>query len=237
VSKHGDEDFSMVFPSVYEPTTDQQRLMTDLTLDSAVELERQLDEAGGVPLGSELLRIQLEGRRNQEITVVDIRPKIIARAAPLDGTLFEAGSEGVATTRVGIDFDERAPLPREVPEDDGSFDAPETWGDPYFENFTIKLEDKASEDILIGIIATRYYIEFDLVLPYTLGGATQTRIINNDGRHFRISGANCISDTLMKYRRGFINGYGGGWGLKPVPNPSRIRNEGCIEIRKRRQGA
>ena len=83
----------MVFPGIYEPTADQQQMMTAENLDaeSAAELERAFDEAGAASLGTELLHLQVEGRRNQQVTIVDIRPNIIRRSTTMDGTFESQG--------------------------------------------------------------------------------------------------------------------------------------------------
>lgn len=231
VSKHYDESYSMIFADLHEATAEQQRMMTgeNLTAESVVQLEREFDEAGGVPLEGELLRLQVEGRRNQQVTIVDIRPRILERAAPLSGTAFLIPSEGVATTRLGFDLDARVPEAREVPE--LFFDQVDKWGGRYFENFTINLKDQASETLVVGLRAEHFYVEFDLVFTYTLGGVTKTQTLDNDGRHFRITGPNCVQGTAFtSYRRGFANGAAGGWGVAAVRDPARIANDNCTRF-------
>jgi hypothetical protein len=106
VSKHNDEAFSMVFAGLYEPTPDQKERMRgeNLNGESAATVERAFDEAGAVSLGIELLQLQVEGRRNQPVTIVDIRPKIIRRTIPLAGTLIDIPSEGELATRMGLNL-------------------------------------------------------------------------------------------------------------------------------------
>jgi hypothetical protein len=231
VSTHDDEAFSMAFEGDYEPTPDQKQLMTaeNLNAESAAAVERQFDEAGGASVGGELLQLQVEGRRNQQVTIVDIRPRIIKRTIPLAGTLIDIPSEGQLATRMGLNLDERLPVPREVPEDI-FFDEVDKWGGKYFEKFTINLKDQGSETLLIGLFTLRHYIEFDLVFTYTLGGVSKTQTVDNNGRHFRITAPNCIEGTpLMSYRRAFANAASGVWGVGPVANPARIQNDMCVK--------
>jgi hypothetical protein len=231
VSKHNDEAFSMVFAGLYEPTPDQKERMRgeNLNGESAATVERAFDEAGAVSLGIELLQLQVEGRRNQPVTIVDIRPEIIRRTIPLAGTLIDIPSEGELATRMGLNLDEQFPLPREVPEN-VFFDAVDDWGGRYFEKYTIDLKDQAPQTLLIGLFTLRHYVEFDLVITYTLGGETKRETVNANGRHFQITAPNCIKGTsLMSYRRAFANGAIEPWGVGPVANPTRIQNDNCAK--------
>jgi hypothetical protein len=230
VSTHHDEAFSMVFPGDYEPTPDQKQQLTEnLTKETAAAAEQEFDKDGAASLGQELLQLQVEGRRNQQVTIVDIHPKIIKRTSPLAGTLIDIPSEGELATRMGINFDERVPMPREVPED-GFFDDVDTWSGRYFEKFTINLNDRGSETLLIGLITLHHYIEFDLVFTYTLGGASRTETVDNNGQHFRITAPNCIEGTsFMSYRHAFANSANGRWGVGPVANPARVEDQRCAK--------
>ena len=117
-------------------------------------------------------------------------------------------------------------MAREVPEE--SFDQVDRWGARYFEGFTINLKDQASETLVIGLRTERVYAEFDLLFTYTLGGETKTQTLDNDGRHFRITGPNCVAGTaFMSYQRGFANGAAGNWGVASVKDPARIPNDYC----------
>jgi hypothetical protein len=227
VSTHHDESFSMVFPGDYEPTPDQkQQLADNLSPETAAAAERDFDKAGAASLGEELLQLQVEGRRNQQVTIVDIRPKIVKRTSPLAGTLFRIPSEGALATRMGINFDEKIPTPREVPED--GFSAVDTWGGRYFEKFTINLKDRGSETLLIGLSTLHHYVEFDLVFTYTLGGVSSTETVDNNGQHFRITAPNCIKETsFMSYGHAFANSANGVWGVGPVANPARVEDPLC----------
>ncbi len=58
--------------------------------------------------------------------------------------------------------------------------------------------------------------------------ATKTQTLDNDGRHLRITGPNCVAGTAsMSYQRGFANGAAGDWGVAPVKDPARIPNDYC----------
>ena len=58
--------------------------------------------------------------------------------------------------------------------------------------------------------------------------ATKTQTLDNDGRHLRITGPNCVAGTaFMSYERGFANGAAGDWGVAPVKDPARIPNDYC----------
>jgi hypothetical protein len=79
-------------------------------------LTDQLRAAGSVDLSDLTLRVTLEGRSNQDVRILGIRP-VVERTAPLDGTLFFAPSqEGEPSMNMIVDLDDPMPVLRKADE-------------------------------------------------------------------------------------------------------------------------
>jgi hypothetical protein len=158
------------------------------------------------------LRVLLEGRSNQEIHVVDIRPVDLRRTAPLDGTLFFVPpQEGAASIVLLLNMDERVPVATGV-------DRVDEWGPvpdgPFFESNSIRLADREQDILVIRVSATREAVQFRLQADYLLGDDLKSTVIDDDGKPFALTPLNCVRRGIASYRRGYEFG-------APKPRPEK----------------
>jgi hypothetical protein len=108
-------------------------------------LTDQLRAAGSVDLSDLTLRVTLEGRSNQDVRILGIRP-VVERTTPLDGTLFFAPSqEGEPSMNMIVDLDDPMPVLRKADENG-------TPGRPYFDNNSIRLPDHEQDVLVIRVM-------------------------------------------------------------------------------------
>jgi hypothetical protein len=187
-----DQGYTMAFPGTYRPTSQQQGNITNFEGNSLEAFAAQLRGAGGADLGKLSIRALLEGRRNQEIRVVDIHPVNIKREPPFGGTLFYIPpQEGAPTLQMVFDMDERFPHAREFTMD-GDTIVP---GSPFFSKTTISLPDHAQDVLLIRAITKKQAISFDLQVTYFVGGEQREAIFNDNGNPFRVTTEHCDAST------------------------------------------
>jgi hypothetical protein len=156
---------------------------------TAEKLDADLRAHGGVDVRKLSLRVVLEGRRNQEIRILDIRPVGVRRTAPANGTLFYLPPQGsTPTMKMIVDFDDPLPVLRTAVIGQGD----ELVGtDPFFEEKTIRLRDRERDVILLRATAERYSVAFKLEVDYLIGATRKRLVIDDGGRPFRVTGMNC----------------------------------------------
>lgn len=176
--------------------------------------------AGGVNAEKLTLRVVLEGRRNQQIRILDIRPVVVEQTPPLSGTLFNAGPQGgEPTLRMIIDFDRPNSVVREVLPESAPLDP--KGGRPFFDNTTISLRDREQQVLLIRTTVTRYHVAFKLQIDYRIGDESKIMEIADHGRPFRVTGINPGPEPhTLSYERAFE--LQGDFSLCPVADPHRI---------------
>jgi hypothetical protein len=184
-----DQGYSVAFPGRYRPTASQQRLMSRLDGVTAPRLAAQLRARGGVDVRALTLRIVLEGRSNQAVTILDMRPVAVARTVPVGGTLFSVPPQaGAPTMKMIVDLDKPLPVLRTVVLKHG-------WqpvgGRPFFEDITIRLRDRERDVLLVRAVADRYSVAFKLEVDYLVGAKRKTAVIDDRGRPFRVTGLRC----------------------------------------------
>jgi hypothetical protein len=117
-----DQGYSMAFANQFTPTPSERPLMRSPSYENRDRLSLDLRRRGGFDVERLTLRVVLEGRSNQEIRVVDIRPKDVRRTPPVAGTLFFMPPQaGAASIELLLNFDDSVPAMRTVK----GFDA---WG-------------------------------------------------------------------------------------------------------------
>jgi hypothetical protein len=184
------------------------------------EFLRLARAAGGVNAEKLTLRVVLEGRRNRQIRILDIRPVVVEQTPPLSGTLFNVGTQGgEPTLRMIIDFDRPNPVVRDVLPESDPLD-PKS-GRPFFDNVTISLRDREQQVLLIRAIVRRYYAAFKLQIDYRIGDESKIMEITDHGQPFRVTGLNPGPEPhTLSYKRVFE--LQGNFSLCPVADPYRI---------------
>ncbi|HEU5159083.1 MAG TPA: hypothetical protein VFU43_18955 [Streptosporangiaceae bacterium] len=188
-----DEGRPKVVPGDYQPPEDLRQMMSvpEGVVDERVHL--RLLDAGAAFLHKLTVRLILEGRRSQGIRILGIRPVILQRTEPLDGTLFGFWSQGEEPALDMIaDVDEHNPIAREM-------NAEYQPAAPYFERHTIWLADRKQQTVVFRTMTSRHYVVFRLQIDYLLGTQRKRQLIGNGGRPFRITGLHCAG------RKGFVS--------------------------------
>jgi len=154
------------------------------------------EHAQGVQVGAMLIRLILEGNRNQLVRILDIQPVQLKREAPLGGVLLDMYPQGGdGDIQMGFDLDKLAPQAVVV-----------TGGDDltnqfYFSSHTISLKNGEQVVLMIQAISACYDASFDLAVNYKIGtGATMTDVISNSSRPFEVTG---LRENVESYRQVF----------------------------------
>jgi hypothetical protein len=225
-----DQGFSVAFPGAYRPSPGEARLASRLDGNTAPQLDARLRAHGAVDLRKLSLRIALEGRSNEELRILDIRPVDVVRTAPVAGTLFYIPpQEGAATLRMIVNLDDPLPVVRTAVIGSGD----ELVGTrPFFEENTIRLRDRERDVILLRATAERYSVRFKLEVEYLIGAKRKHAVIDDDGRPFRVTGMNCTAEPgIASYANAYELGNDpqGLLRLVEAPDPSRLsmRYSGC----------
>jgi hypothetical protein len=154
-----------------------------------------LRAAGGINLETLTIQLVLEGRRNEEIRILDIQPVIVARTAPLDGTLFFLPPQGgVPTLQMVANLDSPIPVIDTV----GSNNKPTH--EPYFDSYSISLHDAEQQTLTIRATTERFNVAFTLRVRYAIGGHRETETITDNGHPFRVSAPHCVGAGIASYQ-------------------------------------
>lgn len=196
-----DEAYELVLPEDVELTRKQKKYLSSWSLDHQDQggygldtLVGELREVGGANPQELMLRLTLEGRRNQPIRVDDVRPVNIRRRAPLRGTLLFIPPQGPGQTiKMMFDFDEVEPRARTAV-DKGGVHTP---GGLFFEDKTLSLTDGEEDALLIKSVATRSAVSFDVRVDYRIGDEAKHLVIDNNGHPFALTPMNCTDRTSL----------------------------------------
>lgn len=200
---HGDDQgYSMAMPNPYTPTSTQQELLRNTNADKATEFARQLRAAGGADLDVLTLRLLLEGRRNQEIRIVDIAPVNIKKERPFAGALFYLPPQaGAPNLQLMFNMDESFPQAREpVFDQSRNKSVP---GGLVFTKTSIALPDTRQELVIGRFVTERSSISFALRLTYLIGGEQRAMTIDNQGRPFLVTARSCDPSRRSIYARAY----------------------------------
>jgi hypothetical protein len=209
-----DQGYTMVLPNRYQPTSHQQDIVSKFLGNELEALTAQLRMAGGADLGKLSIRVLLEGRRNQEIRVVDIYPVNIKREPRFSGTIFHMPPQaGGPNSQMIFDMDERFPRAREFAWK-GETIVP---GDLFFRKTTISLPDRAQDVLVIRATAKKQSISFDLQVTYFVGGEQRQVVFNDNGKPFQVTATHCDAATHFA---SYVNAYELGKPYSPT-NDSR----------------
>jgi hypothetical protein len=207
----GDQGHSMVAAGDHPPTKEERAAIGSFNWEGNEQISAALRRRGWFELEQLTLRVALQGRSNQEVRIVDIRPTQIERTPPLGGTLYFMPPQAVGEViQLLLNMDEPQPVMRAVQDVDEWGPVP---GQPYFETTTVSLADREREVAVIRASAQRAAVRFKLKLDYLLGGELKSIVIDDAGQPFRISPLNCVRRGVASYRR--VHEWGG-----PVARPS-----------------
>lgn len=218
VTEVNDDGFySMAFAGRWDPAPDDP-IRSQVDSDAALRLVRQERAAGAVPVPYLRVRLILEGRRNQQIQITDLGVTGSRIGPPARGTLVGLSEEG-GTDNEEIIFDLGDAIPIAVDAKAGA-DAADRG---YFRRRSVSLTDREQVVMLARFTARRNTsAQFDLRLDYTIGGQARQQLVDNDGRHFRVSAPSCASRHLDYDHAYLMTETTNGLGLLAAPDPHHV---------------
>jgi hypothetical protein len=154
-------------------------------IDGCDSLFAAADGIGAARVGVSIKTLVVEGSTHRDVTMVDLRPEILARKPPMRGAFVGCQSAGgVAPIGLSFDFDERLPVARQA---NG---ASAEWGEPYFGNGNvIVLRQGEVQPIQVRGTSTHDYVAWNLVADLLVDGEREELTIDDEGRPFQITGA------------------------------------------------
>jgi hypothetical protein len=188
-----DEGRSAVTQNEFRPSVAQVRMLARPNSATTAGFTGLLRSIGAVNLDTVTVRVTLTGHRNQQINIEDIRPLIVARSAPLSGSLLCVPSQGGAPTmNMLFDMDRPLPVAHDVKfgNDDGTDsggNSREGIGPPFFGQRTITLQDNEQQVLLIRTVTRQHYVAFRLEATYMLGSQKKKAVIDDHGKPFQVS--------------------------------------------------
>jgi len=168
-----------------------------MTVTPAVMME-QIIAAGGADLGRLRLLMVLEGRSAQGLRVTDIRPVNVNRSAPPGGTRIYINDEGgpERTDALAFDLDKRTLVAQRLTKNEPA--------GRFFEGVTIPLPDREQVALILQFDLTKYeLVTFDLQVTYLIGAEQRTKVFNDKGRPFAITGENCTAKNRFEYKSAY----------------------------------
>lgn len=164
-------------------------------IDGCESLLATAKKAGAARVGTSISDLLIEGGTDRDVTIVDLRAKIVDRRAPMHGAEFHCESAGaVAGIGVSFDFDEPQPVARLVSDDADD-------GTPYFaKGDVIVLKQGEIQPIQITATASRdEYVAWDLEVDLVVDGASETITIDEGGEPFQITPGQPNADFKRYY--------------------------------------
>jgi hypothetical protein len=166
-------------------------------------IKRDVRTTGAASLQHQLIRLHLEGPKEGEVTVTDIRPVIRTKQAPLNGSLVWAPPQGEEnSSEVLLELDDAFPVVQASAYDQSHRQRVPTG--PFFPANTIKLSDGETHEVIITAETAEYSYEYELAVIYQSGAEIKQVIVNDAGRTFRVSGMSCSGAHIASYRSAYV---------------------------------
>ncbi|MFI7598302.1 hypothetical protein [Actinoplanes sp. NPDC049681] len=145
-------------------------------------------DAGGFALGGAVLSLEVEGKRNQEVTIFGVHVDRHAVKYPL-GAAILVYNQGGDTKQMHIDLDKPVPTPV-------TMDVNGPTKELFFRAHRIGLTSGKKETLDIELVTARSAYEFTLALDYEVGGKKYTQVIDRGGQPFRVAPAPCVGQNF-----------------------------------------
>jgi hypothetical protein len=139
--------------------------------------------SGAVDVRQSIHDVLLEGRTFRDVTIVDLRAKILKRGPALRGASISCASAGsMDSIGVVFDLDEPSPVARKI-------DPQLVPGRPYFKRGNvISLTQKEIQPLQVVAQIGSGYVEWEIRADTVIDGKERTVTINNHGKPFRLTG-------------------------------------------------
>ena len=171
------------------------RLGKARTCDSLFQAAKR---AGAVDVGRSIDDLVLEGRSHRDVTITDMRARILRREPVLAGARISCQSAGaIDAIGIGFNFDEPTPVARTIKDFESR-----RLGRPYFERGkVVSLKRTEIQPFEVVSFASRDYIEWELEADAVIDGHERRITIRNHGGPFRISGGPQPGEPGPRYAR------------------------------------
>jgi len=144
--------------------------------------------AGGIPQGDLMVTFTVQGKSQAQVTLVDLRVRVVNRRAAVAGVLFqEQGAGGGAFRAVFANLDSNPP--KLTPYFEDAFipdDAPAFERKPMTFPYKVSISD--AETFVVEGRADKCDCDWVIELSWAAEGKTGTVTIDDDGKPFRVSG-------------------------------------------------
>lgn len=172
----GRSDFSYVLPQLMVLTSGQLDSLNHLTPDNP-QYDQWFTSRGGVLPSPAVLKLVVEGNRPHPVLIVDMGISDHC-TQPLNGTLFENGSNGGSVGDLGVRFD--LDLTRPVPVNGIA-------GGSYFAAHSYSLQ-KGEQAVFQIVSSSTRYCQYRITLTVVDGTRTLTETVSDDGQPFKVTG-------------------------------------------------
>jgi hypothetical protein len=170
----------------------------------------------GIDYGEMKLKLVLEGRRAEEVRIIDILPELVERKEPAQGTFFDVPPQGV-------DDDFKLYLDLDSPNLSLLTADPEP-GRPFFESKTISLKDREQVVLQIHVVAGTHYYSYRFKIIYFIGTEKREQIVGNGDAPFEITGPRCTPDRkAVSYKA--VYALQEDFSVKPTSHPERYESK------------
>ena len=172
----GSDGFSVAAKS---PAGMESKLRRATSCDSLFVAAKR---AGAVDVHQSIHDVLLEGRTFRDVTIVDMRAKVLTREPALRGAAITCASAG-AIESIGVMFnlDDETPRARKI----RSGLQP---GEPYFRRGNaISLTSDEVQPVQVVAQISRGYVEWEIEAEVIIDGDRRTITINNSGKPFRLT--------------------------------------------------
>jgi hypothetical protein len=215
----GDEGIPLptVVPGDFQPSAKLLRALSRPGSFGTQAIRSQVLALNGVNTRQIYIRVRLQGNRNEQIQILNVKLAYLHRGVPLNGVLFDVGPQG-ETNNIQMDFNLDQPLPHALVMREGMVPSTE----PFFEAHSITLLKDEHAVLIIQANTLCYSASFMLAIKYTVGqGPIKTEIISDHGKSFRVTGYRW-KNNFMSYRK--ILSLQGNFSVAP-PTPAEFAQE------------
>ena len=137
-------------------------------------------------------KLILEGRRNIEIRLIDIRAVILKRSERLGegASVLTPGPQGQEESlELGFDLDGSTFSAKAIVDPASIFDDVGFFGDRIFQETTVALARNEQQAFQVTARSLKYYVEWSLEVDLIINGELEVLSIDANGRPFRTCGA------------------------------------------------
>jgi hypothetical protein len=136
-------------------------------------------------------KLILQGRRNIEIRLVDIRAVILKRSERLGegASVLTPGPQGQdESVELGFDLDGSDLSAKEIVEPLNAFYGPAFFGERIFQKSTVTLARNEQQVFEVTARSFNYYVEWRLEIDLLIDGEVEVISVDSNGRPFRTCG-------------------------------------------------